>query len=242
MPIIFLFEVYFFSIKKLATAICEGLLSGRVFPVIKHIPGHGRALVDSHINLPTVDATFEELMETDFEPFRRFSDMPLAMTAHIIFSEIDENNPVTLSRRVIEKVVRGYIGYDGLLISDDLSMRALSGGIKERNKEALDAGCDMVLHCNGKMDELISVVAGAENMTDKACESWARATQLLPTADDFNVEHTLSQLNDTLFCPPLSARFSGDSGTNSDKVITSTRFDGLDSSKSSVAVSTYCIS
>ena len=137
-------------------------------------------------------------METDFEPFRRFSDMPLAMTAHIIFSEIDENNPVTLSRRVIEKVVRGYIGYDGLLISDDLSMRALSGGIKERTWEALDAGCDLVLHCNGKMDEMISVVAGAENMTDKACERWSRATQLLPTAGDFNVQDTLSQLNDLM--------------------------------------------
>ena len=185
-------------IKKLATAVCDGLLSGRVLPVIKHIPGHGRALVDSHIDLPTVDATIEELMETDFEAFRSFNEMPLAMTAHIIFSEIDGNNPVTVSRRVIEKVVRGYIGYDGLLISDDLSMQALSGGIKERTWEALDAGCDLVLHCNGKMDEMISVVAGAENMTDKACERWSHATQLLPTAGDFNVQDTLSQLNDLM--------------------------------------------
>ena len=137
-------------------------------------------------------------METDFEPFRRFSDMPLAMTAHIIFSEIDENNPVTISRRVIDKVVRGYIGYDGLLISDDLSMRALSGGIKERTCEALDAGCDLVLHCNGKMDQMISVVAGTDNMTDKACERWSHATQLLPTVEDFNVQDTLSQLNDLM--------------------------------------------
>ena len=182
-------------IEKLATAICDGLLSGRVFPVIKHIPGHGRALVDSHTDLPTIDATFEELMKTDFEPFRILSDMPLAMTAHIIFSKIDENKPVTVSRRVIEKVIRGYIGYDGLLISDDLSMQALSGSIKERTREALDAGCDLVLHCNGKMDQMTSVVAGAENMTNKACERWSRATQLLPAAEDFNVQDTLSQLN-----------------------------------------------
>ena len=137
-------------------------------------------------------------METDFEPFRSFNDMPLAMTAHIIFSEIDEDNPATVSRRVIEKIVRGYIGYDGLLISDDLSMQALSGGIQERAREALDAGCDLVLHCNGMMDEMASVVAGAENMTNKACERWSRATQLLPAAEDFNLQDTLSQLNDLM--------------------------------------------
>ena len=173
-------------------------MSGRVFPVIKHIPGHGRALVDSHKDLPTVDATFEELTVTDFEPFRRLNYMPLAMTAHMNFSEIDEKNPVTVSRKVIEKVVRGYIGYDGLLISDDLSMHALSGGIKIRTIDALDAGCDLVLHCNGKMDEMISVVAGAEKMTDKACERWLRATELLPTAEDFNEQETLLRLNDLM--------------------------------------------
>ena len=182
-------------IEKLSAALCAGLLSGSVLPVIKHIPGHGRASVDSHKALPTVDTSIEQLMETDFEPFRRMNKMPLAMTAHVIFSKIDEHYPATVSPKVIEEVIRGYIAFDGLLISDDLSMQALSGAFKERAKAALGAGCDVVLHCNGKMDEMVSVVAGAQPMTDTACRRWLTAVDLLPKIEPLDPIETLAQFN-----------------------------------------------
>ena len=182
-------------IEKLGAALCSGLLSDSVLPVIKHIPGHGRALVDSHRALPTVDAQIEQLMEMDFEPFRRLNKMPLAMTAHVIFSKIDGHYPATVSPKVIEEVIRGYIAFDGLLISDDLSMQALSGDFKERAKAALGAGCDVVLHCNGKMDEMVSVVAGAQPMTDTACRRWLTAVDLLPKIEPLDPIETLAQFN-----------------------------------------------
>ena len=139
-------------------------------------------------------------METDFEVFRSFRHLPLAMTAHVIFSDIDLSNPATVSRKVIKEVVRGHMGYKGMLISDDLSMQALSGNMKERTESALDAGCDVVLHCNAKMDEMFNVVTGAKIITENASQRWLTACKLLGPLKDFDVEKTKSQFN-KLFTP-----------------------------------------
>jgi beta-N-acetylhexosaminidase len=144
-------------VAELGRAVCEGLLAGGVLPVIKHIPGHGRGGVDSHLALPRVTATLAELEATDFAPFRALNTMPWAMTAHILYSAIDADSPATLSTRLIARVIRAGIGFDGVLISDDLSMQALGGSLAERARAALAAGCDLVLHCNGKMAEMTGI-------------------------------------------------------------------------------------
>jgi len=148
-------------VARLAGAVCAGLLEGAVLPVLKHIPGHGRARVDSHHACPLVETSYEELANTDFAPFRALAAMPWAMTAHIVYSAIDPTGPATLSSRVVTEVIRGEIGFDGVLVSDDLSMRALGGGLGERTRQALAAGCDLALHCNGDFGEMEEVVAAA---------------------------------------------------------------------------------
>jgi beta-N-acetylhexosaminidase len=148
-------------VTKLARTACHGLLEGGVLPVIKHIPGHGRARVDSHYACPVVETETDELSRTDFAPFRALADMPWAMTAHIVYRAIDPTAPATLSWRVISEGIRGEIGFDGVLVSDDLSMDALGGDIAERAGRALAAGCDLVLHCNADRSEMEAIVAGA---------------------------------------------------------------------------------
>jgi beta-N-acetylhexosaminidase len=148
-------------VARLAGAVCAGLLDGAVLPVLKHIPGHGRARVDSHHACPRVETSFEELARTDFAPFRALATMPWAMTAHIVYSAIDPSAPATLSSRLVAEVIRSEIGFDGVLVSDDLSMRALGGGLGERTQRALAAGCDLALHCNGDPGEMEEVVAAA---------------------------------------------------------------------------------
>jgi beta-N-acetylhexosaminidase len=148
------------TIVALARAFAEGLLDGGVLPVVKHIPGHGKAKVDSHLELPVVDADRAALAR-DFAPFKALADLPIAMTAHVTFTAIDSGQPATTSAIVIDRIVRGEIGFRGLLLSDDLSMEALEGSIGERAAAALAAGCDMALHCNGKLDETRAVAAVA---------------------------------------------------------------------------------
>jgi beta-N-acetylhexosaminidase len=149
------------SVTVLARAAAEGFLAGGVLPVIKHIPGHGRAGVDSHESLPVVEASLADLEATDFAPFRALSDMPAAMTAHVVYASIDPSAPATLSRTVVSRAIRGAIGFQGLLFSDDLSMKALEGDLGRRAGSALAAGCDIVLHCNGDMAEMRRVADGA---------------------------------------------------------------------------------
>jgi beta-N-acetylhexosaminidase len=141
----------------LGRAAVEGLLAGGVLPVIKHMPGHGRAGADSHLALPVVDASREALERHDFAPFRMMADMPMAMTAHVVYTALDPDNPATTSRIVMDEIVRGYLAYDGLVVTDDLSMKALSGTFREKTQAAFAAGCDMALHCNGVMDEMAAV-------------------------------------------------------------------------------------
>jgi beta-N-acetylhexosaminidase len=152
-------------VARLAGAVCAGLLDGAILPVIKHIPGHGRARVDSHYACPRVETGFEELARTDFAPFRALAAMPWAMTAHIVYSTIDPSAPATLSPRVVAEIIRSEIGFDGVLVSDDLSMRALGGGLGERTQQALAAGCDLALHCNGDPGEMEEVVAAARSIS-----------------------------------------------------------------------------
>ncbi|MGZ6020409.1 MAG: beta-N-acetylhexosaminidase [Phenylobacterium sp.] len=156
------------EVALLGRSAAEGLIAGGVLPVIKHIPGHGRAMSDSHLELPVVDASFEDLDARDFAPFRVLSDMPMAMTAHVIYAAIDRKRPATTSKKVMRRVVRGAIGFDGLVMSDDLSMKALSGDFTERAEQSRAAGCDVVLHCNGGMGEMKAVVKGAGELKGRA--------------------------------------------------------------------------
>lgn len=156
------------AIASYGRAAAEGLLAGGVLPVIKHIPGHGRALADSHEHLPVVTAARDVLEATDFKPFRTLTDMPLAMTAHVVYTAVDERNPATTSRKVLREVVRGSIGYDGLVMCDDLSMNALAGTLAERTAGIFAAGCDMGLHCNGKLPEMVEVASAVPVLAGKA--------------------------------------------------------------------------
>ena len=176
------------EVATLGRAAAEGLIAGGVLPVIKHIPGHGRAHADSHLALPVVDASLEELEARDFAPFKALSDMPMAMTAHVVYSAIDRRRPATTSPKAISQIVRGAIGFDGLLMSDDLSMKALAGGFTERTRAALAAGCDVVLHCNGDMAEMKAVAAGTKLLAGRAKARAAAALgRLAKVAEPFDV-------------------------------------------------------
>jgi beta-N-acetylhexosaminidase len=156
------------QVAFLARAAALGLIDAGVLPVIKHIPGHGRARADSHLELPTVETSRAELAASDFVPFRALADMPWAMTAHVLYTALDPDQPATTSPIVIGDIIRGEIGFDGVLVSDDLSMKALGGSFAERAMAALEAGCDLVLHCNGdfaEMEEIASVVSPLSETT-----------------------------------------------------------------------------
>ncbi|MBK5947563.1 beta-hexosaminidase [Rhodobacter veldkampii DSM 11550] len=162
------------EVARNARALAEGLLAGGVLPVVKHIPGHGRAEADSHLHLPTVTATPEDLSATDFAAFAALADLPLGMTAHIRFPAFDDA-PATASARMIG-LIRDVIGFQGLLMTDDISMQALAGPVGTRAAAAIAAGCDLVLHCNGEMPEMAAVVAAAGRLSPAA---EARATAAL---------------------------------------------------------------
>jgi beta-N-acetylhexosaminidase len=147
------------QVATIAGAVAEGLRAGGVLPVLKHIPGHGRATADSHERLPVVHSSREILDRTDFAAFCPLKNLPLGMTAHVVFTAIDPVLPATTSATIVAEVIRGFIGFDGALMSDDVSMGALSGSIGERTRASLAAGCDLVLHCNGRMDEMMAVAA-----------------------------------------------------------------------------------
>lgn len=158
-------------IARLGRAACEGLMAGGVLPVIKHTPGHGRALADSHLDLPVVEASMAALEASDFRPFRACSDMPAAMTAHVVYTAIDPDRPATTSPAAL-RLIREGLGFKGLLMTDDLSMKALQGGFRARAEAAREAGCDLVLHCNGDRAEMEAVLEGCGEL---AGESLRRA-------------------------------------------------------------------
>jgi beta-N-acetylhexosaminidase len=163
------------KVAAIARAVTEGLEQGGILPVLKHIPGHGRATADTHFKLPVVDTPRAELERTDFAAFQPLADLPMAMTAHVVFSALDSAHPATTSATIIEQVIRGVIGFQGLLMSDDVSMNALAGSITERTQAIFTGGCDMVLHCNGKLDEMREVAAVTPELSGKALERARRA-------------------------------------------------------------------
>jgi beta-N-acetylhexosaminidase len=165
-------------VARLGRAMCDGLLAGAVLPVIKHMPGHGRARVDSHKALPIVATDIGLLEKTDFAPFRALADMPWAMTAHVVYGAIDARHPATTSPIVIENIIRGSIGFDGVLVSDDIGMGALAGGFGERVAAALAAGCDLAMHCSGNLNEMQEAAAGAFPVTQQAAARLARGKAL----------------------------------------------------------------
>ena len=177
------------QVALLGRAAAEGLIAGGVLPIIKHIPGHGRARADSHLDLPVVEASAEDLDARDFAPFRVLSDMPMAMTAHVVYAAFDRRRPATTSRKVVQEVIRGRIGFDGLLISDDLSMKALAGDFTARAKASLAAGCDILLHCNGDPAEMKAVLAGARPLAGKAkLRAAAALARIARTPEPFDAE------------------------------------------------------
>ncbi len=163
-------------VSVIARAAVTGLTEGGVLGIIKHIPGHGRAMSDSHLALPIVDTPLEELIHGDFLPFAALADIPMAMTAHVVYTAIDDKQPATMSNIVISNLIRDNFGYDGLLMTDDLSMHALSGTFEQRAANAIAAGCDIALHCNGDQAEGEAVAEGAGALSGK---SLARAEYAL---------------------------------------------------------------
>jgi beta-N-acetylhexosaminidase len=174
------------KVAAIAAAVAEGLADGGVLPVLKHIPGHGRATADSHEKLPVVGADWATLDATDFAAFRPLKALPMAMTAHVVFSALDPLAPATISARIVRDVIRDSIGFAGLLMSDDISMGALWGSLEERSRAAIAAGCDMILHCNGKMPEMHDVAAAAPLLAGSAARRAAAALAARAHAKPFD--------------------------------------------------------
>jgi beta-N-acetylhexosaminidase len=152
--------------------------------MIKHVPGHGRAMADSHKELPCVDLPREQLELTDFAPFKGLADMPLAMTAHILFPQIDAERPATTSPTIIKEIVRGYIGFEGLIVSDDVTMAALSGGNREKAKATRSAGCDIVLHCYAELAQMREIALGSGQVSDESFARFDKAKAAVATSPE----------------------------------------------------------
>jgi beta-N-acetylhexosaminidase len=183
-----------YQIIAIAGEVAKGLMAGGVLPVIKHIPGHGRATADSHLDLPVVSASYDELSRSDFVPFKALAHMPAAMTAHVVFSDIDATHPASTSVKVTADIIRGDIGFNGLLMSDDLSMKALKGPMRERAESVLRAGSDVALHCNGDIVEMRAAAEGVCNLEGAAKARFDRAFAVTRKTEDFDRDEALRQL------------------------------------------------
>jgi beta-N-acetylhexosaminidase len=161
------------TVARIGRAVSDGLMAGGVLPVMKHMPGHGLSHIDTHHDLPRVDVPLAELQAVDFAPFRALSDLPMAMTAHLVFAALDPDRPATQSPAMI-RVIRDVIGFQGLLMSDDLNMQALAGTLADRTARTVAAGVDVALHCKGDMDEMVAV-AGAAGVMGPAAQARAQA-------------------------------------------------------------------
>jgi beta-N-acetylhexosaminidase len=186
------------AVIELGRAAIRGFLDGGVLPVIKHIPGHGRAEADSHEQLPRVRASAEELRKQDFIPFESLKDAPMGMTAHVVYEAFDGANPATTSTKLVGEIIRSEIGFDGFLMTDDLSMKALEGPVASRARRAIAAGCDAVLHCNGKMEEMIAIANAVPNLTEQAERRLAGARAQLKARGNFDVAESEAKLAEFL--------------------------------------------
>lgn len=186
------------TIVTLGMAVADGLMAGGALPVMKHIPGHGRATADSHLELPVVATDEAALKATDFVPFRKLAGLPAAMTAHVVYSALDPSHPASTSRKVTTEIIREHIGFGGLLMSDDLSMKALTGSFAERTRAVLDAGSDLALHCNGEMAEMREVAAAAPPLAGLAKKRFEEAIEVVQQpaqpVDNARVETLLQRL------------------------------------------------
>ncbi len=186
------------AIAAMASAALEGLLDQGVLGVIKHLPGHGRAAADSHHELPVVETERGALEETDFAAFAGIQGALMAMTAHMVYADIDADDPATHSSEVISTVIRGRIGFDGLLMTDDLSMKALRGDLQSRGERALKAGCDLLMHCNGELAEMVQVAHAAPVLDARAAERAEAALAARRPAAELNFDDGVKRL-DALF-------------------------------------------
>lgn len=182
------------QVVALGRAVSQGFMDGGVLPVIKHIPGHGRATKDSHLDLPVVTTPRAELERTDFAPFAALRDVPAAMTAHVVFADIDPSAPASTSPRVTQEIIRGHIGYDGLLMSDDLGMQALKGSMRARAEAVIAAGSDVALHCSGVLEEMAAAAEGVPSLSGAALERAGRAIQVLKNRENFDIAAAESRL------------------------------------------------
>ena len=195
------------TVTQLGRAAAEGLLAGGVLPIIKHIPGHGRAFADSHHDLPVVETDLATLDAWDFAPFKALSDMPMAMTAHVVFTAVDAKRPATTSKKGI-RLMREHLGFSGLIMSDDLSMKALSGTLTERAEQSLKAGCDVILHCNGDLGEMRQVAEGTGKLKGEARRrAEAALNRIVHTPEPLDVAEARVQLE-----AALSGRFEAAKG------------------------------
>jgi beta-N-acetylhexosaminidase len=210
------FSAYPEVTANLCLAMIQGLQDMGITPVLKHFPGHGRATVDSHENLPVVSASKNDLYDVDFECFKKIitsmnhtlKPLPWGMTAHVVYKAIDDQYPATFSSKVIDNIIRGYMDFQGFLVSDCLTMNALSGGMGQRAENALKAGCDAVLHCNGNIDEMIDVAAYATELDDHGME---RLADSIPkknhqTIDTVALESSVKKSMDLLSSAPTAKR------------------------------------
>ena len=185
-------------VSLLGRAVCEGLIAGGVAPVLKHTPGHGRALVDSHLALPVVEAPRAELEAVDFAPFRALNATPWAVTAHVLYTALDAGSPASASAAVIAEAIRGDIGFAGVVVSDDIGMAALSGTMGSRAAAVIAAGCDVALHCSGEPAEMAEIAAAVGAVTDGTRERLARSAALVPDPDDADLIAMAARLDGLL--------------------------------------------
>jgi len=186
------------QVAELGRAVAEGFMQGGVLPVVKHIPGHGRATADSHLSLPVVTASRAELSATDFAPFRALCEMPAAMTAHVVFASIDPDNPASTSEIVTRDIIRGEIGFDGFLMSDDIGMRALSGSMDVRAAAVINAGSDVALHCSGNLAEMEAAASAVPALAGRALARFHTAFAVTERAEDLDVAVAEAALADVL--------------------------------------------
>lgn len=172
------------KVAQLGKIMVETYIASGICPCIKHLPGHGRAQSDPHLGLPIIDATLKDL-ENDFYPFQSLCDAPVGMSAHILLSEIDNKNPATLSSKVIREIIRGIIGFKGLLVSDSIDMKALHGSLGEKTQASLNAGCEAVCYCAGEEDGLMEVCKNCRNLSDKSLIKFAKIKNILQNKSNF---------------------------------------------------------
>jgi beta-N-acetylhexosaminidase len=182
------------QVVALAKAVAEGYLAGGVVPVVKHIPGHGRATADSHLALPVVDTPHKTLSATDFAPFKALAGLPAAMTAHVVYSSIDPDFPASTSATVTRDIIRGEIGFDNLLMSDDLSMQALTGAMRARAGAVIAAGSDLALHCNGDIEEMRAAAEGVPELAGRSLERFSAACACIARRDPYDKDRALQLL------------------------------------------------